>query len=223
MITPEVGKLPKSIVDRIPLVIYIPPPDNPSEEKTLFPHIYPPKPSKRQMRFRLLKEFTLRGSTLSKAGTSDKESGKDDGNKANSWADNWESGQYPFITLDGNRAACAICLNDFGPPKRNVGNTAEEKPVGDRRGVSTHVEASVSTSDYTDIESTIGEIPACESKDPVAVPQPLRLLGCAHVFHVSSASQKIFTSRSLPFSKHALILGSWTYLVGVLSVRNGSN
>jgi len=184
VITSEIGRLPKSIVDRIPLVIYIPPPDDLSlsEEKTLFPHVYPPKPSKRQMRFRLLQKYSFRGST-SKAGTSDKESANDE-NNANHWADDWEPGQYPFITLDGNKAACAICLNDFGPPpKRKVVNTA-----GDRGRAST---PEASTSNSTNIESTIGEIPICEGEDAGLGPQPLRLLGCTHVFHVSSVSQKI--------------------------------
>jgi len=34
------------------------------------------------------------------------------------WEANWELGEYPFVALEGSRAACAICLMDFEEPKR---------------------------------------------------------------------------------------------------------
>jgi hypothetical protein len=43
MIRPEIGKLLRTIIDDIPLVIYIPPPDGLAKEMPSFPHIYPPK------------------------------------------------------------------------------------------------------------------------------------------------------------------------------------
>ena len=36
------------------------------------------------------------------------------------WEDCWESGEFPFVRLDHNRASCAICLLDFEEPKRRV-------------------------------------------------------------------------------------------------------
>ena len=192
MIRPEIGKLSKSIVDRIPLVIYIPPPDDLSKEMTSIPHIYPPRPTKRQLRFRLLKSFAFLGSKSFKAQYSDKPTEDECENKADSWADNWEQGQYPFVTLDGNRAACAICLSDFeAPPKRKVSNTAEEGPRDKDQEQEKEEESAVTvpTSDSAVIvhQSNTGDERQAEAmklKDAGARPQPLRLLGCAHAFHV---------------------------------------
>jgi hypothetical protein len=196
MIRPEIGKLSKSIVDQIPLVIYIPPPDDLSKEMAPFPHIYPPKPMKRQMRFRLLQSFAFLSSKSSKAQTPDKPTEDESEHKADSWADNWEQGQYPFVTLDGNRAACAICLSDFeAPPKRKVGDTAEEEASDQdndqEEKASPPVEAPIviaptSDSPVTAQESNTSERRAdtLKLKDAGAGPQPLRLLGCTHAFHV---------------------------------------
>jgi hypothetical protein len=126
MIRPEKGKLPKSIVNRIPLVVYIPPPDDLPKEMPSFPHIYPPKQTKRRLRFKVLQASAFLSSK--KAESSDKPTQNEGENKADSWADHWEQGQYPFVTLDGNRASCAICLSDFeAPPKRTVADGQDGK------------------------------------------------------------------------------------------------
>lgn len=184
MIRPEIGKLPKSIVDRIPLVIYIPPPDGLTKEMSSFPHIYPPtKPTKRRLTFRLLKKFAF---LSSKPSNSDKSTETEDENKADSWADTWEQGQYPFVTLDGNRAACAICLSDFeAPPKRKVSNDTEEGSSGkekDNEKMPTAPPAEASTSDSAVISQVPNDL---KLQDAGSGPQPLRLLGCKHAFHVT--------------------------------------
>jgi len=45
-----------------------------------------------------------------------------------SWEEHWEQGDYPFVRLEGNRAACAICLMDFEEPKRIAGIAVDGKP-----------------------------------------------------------------------------------------------
>ena len=168
-IKPEIGKLSKAAVEKIPLVLYIPAPEDqePSSiSKPLSTHTYPPtspklKPPKRRF-------FFLR----KKAGeSSSKEKGKAQGgpNSGDSWEDNWEKGEYPFVRLEGNRAACAICLMDFDEPKR----------VGSNSGKDGNVEA----------KGDEGEVPQPHEdlrlEDAGEGPQPLRLLACGHVFHVS--------------------------------------
>jgi hypothetical protein len=66
-IKPEIGKLSKSIVDSIPLVNYIPAPplDDTGKETLSAPQLYPPKPTKQRMRFRLLQNFTCLTSRFS--------------------------------------------------------------------------------------------------------------------------------------------------------------
>lgn len=116
-IKPEIGKLSKSIVDSILLVNYIPAPplDVTGKETLSAPQLHPPKPAKQRMRLRLLQNFTFFTSRSSNGETSD-QSRDESERKADSWADNWEQGQYPFVTLEGNWATCAICLNDFEAP-----------------------------------------------------------------------------------------------------------
>ena len=187
MIKPDIGKLPKAIVDRIPLVYYIPPPpsDNLASE-TVTSHFYPPKPPKRRMLFALL-HSKFRGTKLE---PSDKPTQDLNENKSNFWADNWEQGQYPFVTLEGTRATCAICLNDFeAPPRRKVTNShfyqksQAEEPT-----------TQMSTSNSADIaqETNIGPS-TLKLQDAGAGPQPLRLLSCAHAFHVSVVSLCVST------------------------------
>jgi len=202
MIRPKIGKLPKTIVDRIPLVIYIPPPDGLTKEISSFPHIYPPtRPTKRRLRFRLLKSFAF---LSSKPSNMDKATGSEDENKADSWVDNWEQGQYPFVTLDGNRAACAICLSDFeAPPRRNVSNDNEQGSSGkekeeENQKASTPEPPEASTSEViTQVPNDERSSGMLKLEDAGTGPQPLRLLGCKHAFHVSPFLETFLTRRLL--------------------------
>jgi hypothetical protein len=180
-IKPEIGKLSKSIVDSIPLVNYIPAPplDDSGKETLSAPQLYPPKPTKQRIRFRLLQNFTFLTSRLPTGETSDKPINNE--KKADSWADNWEQGQYPFVTLEGNRATCAICLNDFeAPPQRKVDGSKDQDHA------ETHTEESTSDQAIIIQEADIADGTQEETlklQDAGAGPQPLRLLGCAHAFH----------------------------------------
>jgi hypothetical protein len=200
--------LSKSIVDSIPLVNYIPaPPLEDSGKETLSaPQLYPPKPRKQWMRFRLM-NFTFLTSRLSNGETSDKPTHNESEKKADSWADNWEQGQYPFVTLEGNRATCAICLNDFeAPPQRKVGGGSKDQDHAE-----THTEESTSDQAIIIQEADIADCTQEETlkQDAGAGPQPLRLLGCEHAFHVRYSCN--FGSNPLTpptlFSKHASTLG----------------
>ena len=125
-IKPDIGQLSKSVVDRIPLVLYIPSPP----EGDPFPkghitkpdpaHTYPPKPPvpaspRRTFAFLRIKH-PRRGTARNVkdkdgSGTAEKSSGSGE-----SWEDNWEQGECPFARLEGNHATCAICLMDFEEP-----------------------------------------------------------------------------------------------------------
>ncbi|KAJ3517201.1 hypothetical protein NLJ89_g644 [Agrocybe chaxingu] len=143
MIKPEVGKLPKSVVDRIPLVMYIPPPPTSQKDATdQSPHSYPPKASETfarppRVRFR----FFRRASTTALRKPNDESADEKNGENGlpdiapKSWESNWEHGDHPFITLEENQAACAICLMDFEEPKRknapeDTGDVSKEQTEG---------------------------------------------------------------------------------------------
>lgn len=197
---PKVGKLPLKAVESIPLVLYIPAPvnknsDPPKIEKdesvskpeTAHVHAYPPQrdcpsPSSfqstgtRVQSRRSKRWFTFRRiSSKKETGFGSKELRAED-----SYEDKWEKGEYPFVRLEENRAVCAICLCDFEEPRRvrySIGSMPpldqEEKAIGDI------VESPT--------ENIVDE--ALRLADAGDGAQPLRLLDCAHVFHVSFFSK----------------------------------
>lgn len=219
IIKPDIDKLPKTLVEKIPLVMYIPPPPEGSDLKATSPkiitspHSYPPKsaatsPPKPKPRFRFLKPKGSKSKESSKslnAVPADVE--KDPGTgQPLTWSDYWEESEYPFVVLEGNRAACAICLMDFEEPKKKSrtegsvgkedkvveGKTAAE--VGDR-GVegkdeiaetekkSKGVEPNQESGSGIILEARAGGSAGLHLEDAGEEAQPLRLLTCGHVFH----------------------------------------
>lgn len=140
---PEIKKLSRAEVDRIPLVLYIPPPPDspdlaPNSPITPVPRAYtkpfltgqptlpsltaPPKKQKRRFIF-----FRPSLKTRSKTDV-DVEAGNvhasemtmsptDDGYE-DQWERMWEPAPYPFVRLPENRATCGICLCEFEAPRR---------------------------------------------------------------------------------------------------------
>lgn len=178
MINPEIGKLPKTTVDRIPLVIYIPPP--PEGVKSALggtPLSYPPKTTNSQPRFKLLRNFRKKEASHAQDATDEKSNGTTDMDGL--WEANWELGEYPFVALEGSRAACAICLMDFEEPKRK--EVTGEGSSNPRRMENT----SGTIEEVVNINISSGEqeqekLKLVDAGDS----QPLRLLPCSHVFHV---------------------------------------
>lgn len=194
-IKPEIGKLSKAAVERIPLVLYIPAPEDQESSSVSKPppaHTYPPttpKPKLPKRRF-----FFLRKKKSEEPGSKEKGKGQGDSSSGNSWEDNWEKGEYPFVRLEGNRAACAICLMDFDEPKRVGGNSGKgEKDGGaDAKG------------DEDGVPKNHEEL---RLEDAGEGPQPLRLLACGHVFHVSHFYPFPITSHVHSFRKLVWIPG----------------
>lgn len=196
-IKPEIDKLPKAIVERIPLVIYIPPPpeDDGKAQPISLPkpvHSYPPKaPASRTPRRRFA--FFHRRSNKSEQSVETRDStqsAKSEVKDPETWEDNWEQCQYPFVRLEGNRAACAICLMDFEEPKRLSGaaeSSTTEK--SEEQAVVVPAEDNLPRQREEEVEIPVERITEEERnglprlEDAGAGPQPLRLLACGHVFH----------------------------------------
>lgn len=202
--TPDIGQVPRAIVDKLPLVIYIPPPpDQPSKPVTLPSdlHSYPPKsPASRRFPFLPFRRRTASPGNPVKLGSTKE---KKRSNRPSTWEDNWVKGEYPFVQLDSHRASCAICLLDFqeprrvssGPPgsdvpKAPVENQATEAPEtqeeadGEHEGDITEQAATPTTPPATPITpaTPTGDL-ALRLQDAGQGAQPLRLLKCGHVFH----------------------------------------
>ncbi|GLB37061.1 putative zinc finger, C3HC4 type (RING finger) [Lyophyllum shimeji] len=201
MINPDIGKLPKSIVDRIPLVMYIPPPpDTPVQEKVAIPepiYGYPPKPAPAtppsKPRFRFMRRFSsFQGkkgdNTSNTPASADSNNDVEKAPQPQTWEAHWEQGEYPFVVLEGNRAACAICLMDFEEPKRIGGAPASAAVAGpsDKEGDSGSGEktmiAEVPKDSTAPTTEQLGE-DELKLADAGEGAQPLRLLTCGHVFH----------------------------------------
>jgi len=182
-IKPEIGKLSKAAVDKIPLVLYIPTPEDHESDPIPKPspaHTYPPtspKPKPPKRRF-----FFLRKKKSRETASGEKGKAQGGSSSGDSWEDNWEKGEYPFVRLEGNRAACAICLMDFDEPKRVGGNLVKD----DKDGKDENVEAKGVEGEATQPQEEL------KLEDAGEGAQPLRLLACGHVFHVS---QNSFLSR----------------------------
>lgn len=194
-IKPEIDKLPKAIVERIPLVIYIPPPPEDDAQPISLPkpvHSYPPKaPASRTPRRRFAFFRRRPNKSEQHAESRDgKQSVKSDVKDPETWEDNWEQCEYPFVRLEGNRAACAICLMDFEEPKRL--SSATETSAMEKSEEQTAVALTEDNSPHQreeEVEIPVeriteeerGSLPRLE--DAGVGPQPLRLLACGHVFH----------------------------------------
>lgn len=221
IIKPEIDKIPKTLVEKIPLVMYIPPPPEGSDLQATSskiitnPHTYPPKsattpPVKSKPRFRFLKPKGLKAKESSKnpnAMSADVEKNPGTGRPL-TWTDYWEESEYPFVVLEGNRAACAICLMDFEEPKRkprldgsgpsgkddkDIKGETTAKPADDGAAgkdetvemekESNDTEANQSPDSGITLEARAEGSSGLHLEDAGEEAQPLRLLTCGHVFH----------------------------------------
>lgn len=202
-INPEVPKLSQRAVDRIPLVLYIPPPPEgfaepaPPQPAASHPHVYPPSRqstgatqvsnrSRRSM-FRFLKRRRTR--VKGKGKLVDEEvpdiKGPEPGNL---WEDRWEKGDFPFVRLEENRAACAICLMDFEPPKKITGSitdvpTSADKTEAAPDAAPIEIVTVHEPSEHAEDDDDSDDDENLRLQDAGEGVQPLRLLSCGHVFH----------------------------------------
>ncbi|CAE6418225.1 unnamed protein product [Rhizoctonia solani] len=117
-INPDVPKMPRTMVDRIPLVMYIPTTTATEATAPEPAHVYPPQTSK------LTPAATKRRFFFFEKRVKSRDAGQEKNKPDDVEAAEWEKNEYPFVKLEANRAACAICLTDFEPP-RKVGQEGE--------------------------------------------------------------------------------------------------
>lgn len=163
---------------------------------------YPPTnrgASQPKRRFAFLRR---KGKGKNGSGADSEKNGKSRGrgksaNAEPTWEDTWEQGDYPFVRLEGNRAACAICLMDFEAPKKVAGmeektqgtpdspTSSQETADGTKKATGEHTTQEVQVDEVTEEERNELGLDELQLDDAGEGPQPLRLLGCHHVFHVS--------------------------------------
>lgn len=171
-------------------------------------HTYPPKqPTKR--RFQIIRRMSSKAFSSSGSSTLKNEKGGEANESPENWEDCWEQGEFPFVRLTENRASCAICLLDFEEPKRRVAREVikswakrngrsdlvadASKEAGETNSPQDSSTAGPSTSPTAPqqdvrevpIASPVSEQSELKLEDAGEGAQPLRLLECGHVFHVS--------------------------------------
>uniref|UniRef100_D8QBT5 Expressed protein n=1 Tax=Schizophyllum commune (strain H4-8 / FGSC 9210) TaxID=578458 RepID=D8QBT5_SCHCM len=150
---------------------------------------YPPKPKepkqpKRHKWFKFLRRKRNSEGKDGEDGDMDEKVG--DGEKGESgsgaskplkWEDHWDLEGFPSVVLEGNRAACAICLMDFEEPKWVGGVpqvSAEAPPAATTSSAPTAADGPAEAEDALE---------RLRLEDAGEGAQPLRLLACGHVFH----------------------------------------
>ncbi|KAL1746563.1 hypothetical protein HDZ31DRAFT_33863 [Schizophyllum fasciatum] len=112
--------------------------------------------------------------------------GSGNGGQPARWEDHWDLEGFPSVVLEGNRAACAICLMDFEEPRR-VGSTVQGQSVpssGPTSAPGAEGPAETSTQGGAPDGATSQEaLDRLRLEDAGEGAQPLRLLACGHVFH----------------------------------------
>ncbi|KAH9993943.1 hypothetical protein BJV77DRAFT_961606 [Russula vinacea] len=189
--TPDIGQVPRTVVDKLPLVIYIPPPpDQPSKPVTLPSdlHTYPPK-SAASRRILFLPFRRRAHPPRHSKGWRGKEKGSS--NRLPTWEDNWEkaSSHLYSSTVTARRAlfACSTFKNQnaraWAPwdrkSQRNGGNQAVDVPGTREEGEGDITEQAAPPASPTSPSSGM----ALRLRDAGEGAQPLRLLKCGHVFH----------------------------------------
>lgn len=207
MIKPDIGKLPKSLVDRIPLVMYIPPPPTNSPAKSPDPesknsnavenplgsslsaeHEYPPQqpelstqpaPAKKS-RFRFFKRKVTKDSKDSTEGGGSGGSGQQPNSPSGEKEQEVWEGQY-------ERSEYPFVVLEGNRASCAICLMDFEEP---KRKLAAHAsssssrptpgEASSSSSPISNQEDSQGELKLTDAGDGA---QPLRLLACGHVFH----------------------------------------
>ncbi|KAJ6586934.1 hypothetical protein DFH09DRAFT_239064 [Mycena vulgaris] len=188
MIRPDVAKLSPSVVDRIPLVMYIPPPPDAPPGSITIPqavYSYPPKlpppsmPPKRRFKFIPRRRGNKDASSIPSPGDLPERTAQQTG-EPQTWQDHWEHTGYPFVVLEGNRAACAVCLMDFEEPKRIGGHEPATTATTEELATSTPAIQEVAVDNNNPSSETENHL---KLEDAGEGAQPLRLLACGHVFH----------------------------------------
>ncbi|KAI0351524.1 hypothetical protein OH77DRAFT_1429596 [Trametes cingulata] len=203
---PLIGKLSQAEVDRIPLVLYIPPPpgDDGTHPVSARPLSYPPalpKPpppahtkKKRFILFRPKHDHEHDMDAMPTAAELEDGIGRMLPGGVDSWDARWEPAPYPLVRLPENKATCMICLCEFEEPRKvSAGRGPDALPEGGEAHEMTGVpplspgegqapgnieEVQVETPRPTDARTV--EMADEEGADAL---QPLRLLSCGHAYH----------------------------------------
>ncbi|KAG8915841.1 hypothetical protein FRC02_004344, partial [Tulasnella sp. 418] len=166
----DIRPLSKAEVDRIPLVIYIPPPPSSSDVGSSG-HTARRDSSGARKQEQDLKDDGYSSPLASRFVDPGHICSED---IDNSWETGFEKGEFPFIQLEASRASCAICLCDFIPARRKNSSDSAEAKNDAQPGESLKSDEKSNTENNNASSGTEAEVNRCDS---------LRILACRHVFH----------------------------------------
>ena len=201
---PPVDKLSRAEVNRIPLVLYIPPPPEDTQVRPIAPPRAvahgPTAPLSHPSRPR---RFIFFRPSKAKAPAGCADTDVERGADGNEWERQWEAGAYPFVQLPDNLATCAICFLDYAAPSRlrpsadaRDGTDAEAHIDHDAPGGGDEAAEALELREIRVGGARVQEVQVEQPRasdartielaqsDADGAPRPLRLLGCRHAFHV---------------------------------------
>lgn len=202
-IQPETGKISQKVVDEIKLVYYTPAEEDDGEEgdagttqdrivqaalevgETMFSSTIPPAVPMDGVQGHSIRnkaEGKKRGGwarlfMVRKRMPSDAVLGKGGASKRGEPALNLK---YPLHPIPINRATCSICLCDFERPEDAIRNTGTELSGGWKK-----------ETEESGKKKSKRKQKKEDRQEEEVVPEPLRLLECSHVFHVSECLSKV--------------------------------
>ncbi|KAI0647594.1 hypothetical protein C8Q79DRAFT_960311 [Trametes meyenii] len=202
---PSIGKLSQAEVDRIPLVLYIPPPptDDPTSPISHIPRTssvppsLPKPPPHAHIKKKRFIPFRPKKDEVPEADFMDPYLGLginslSHQDEADPWDAMWAPSPYPLVRLPENKATCTICLCDFEEPRK----LGQQQPAATEAG-ETHEMAALPPLS-PGVGAAAGNIEEVQVEPPRATdtptvqkaddedgeaPQPLRLLQCGHAYH----------------------------------------
>ncbi|KAI0672672.1 hypothetical protein C8Q78DRAFT_1020795 [Trametes maxima] len=202
---PSIGKLSQAEVDRIPLVLYIPPPpaDAPTSPTSHTPRTpaylpsLPKPPPHAHIKKKRFIPFRSRKDEVPEADFMDPYLGLgintlDHQDETDPWDAMWGPSPYPLVRLPENKATCTICLCDFEEPRK----LSQQQPTAAEAGetheltalppLSPGVGAAAGNIEEVRVEpprsTDSATVQKADDEDGDA-PQPLRLLQCGHAYH----------------------------------------
>ncbi|KAG9043587.1 hypothetical protein FS837_009376 [Tulasnella sp. UAMH 9824] len=192
----EIPRMEQSLIEKIPLVVYIPPqePETKSQEKP--DGASEPRESRRKDSENPADATGAETSAAKKThGDSNatssrpprtrfawlrKQGGKSKAPKATMWSDaqliiegdpRFEKCEHPFVVLDSNRAMCYICLSEFVEPKRKEGvPPASPRPKTPQPAKTEEGQSStpqLDTGDETEQDPASSNVNQAKGKEPV--------------------------------------------------------
>lgn len=189
----EIPRMEQSLIEKIPLVVYIPPQEPEAKSQAELNGASEPRESGRNdsenavgteetsaaKKTHGASNATSSRPTRTRFAWLSRHGGKSKAPKATMWSDaqlisegdpRFEKCEHPFVVLDSNRAMCYICLSEFVEPKRKEGvPPASPRPKTPQPATEEGQSSTphIKTGDETEQDPSSSDVKQAKGKEPV--------------------------------------------------------